>query len=471
MMTSRLRRCLGDDREAGFALVLVLGFTGVLAALIAVGTTIGIRTLKSSRAHVNFESALASAEAGVDDTLSKINVAYNDTPSTTYTPAAACNAVAPASFANEEAERTWARDQLTALPDSCLKTAGGGQYVAVRPPSLRAVYSMAWFPSRGAPNAKKRLIKAEYLFAPYKPTNAVLTQGSLDFSGSVAVTTLSTTPSDIHTNSNVTGYNSSLSVAGGVSASGALPSGGCPANVTGGCTSAAAIQTLPAIKARKYYDTQAATYSTSWYDLCPDGTVRSPAPATASVPFPEPCSGTSVGGSGSYGWEYTAGSGTVAPLWTLPRTSTPYPGTYYVYQGDAKVGDNGNSSTTLQISVLAEAKRTGITNPATCDKLGGNIEWKLFNLTPRLPGLQFLAEANLTGGANADAGSGLFLAGDKVDLNTSSSTITGAVVAANSCAAAGPNTIQGVTIRYDDTMESPLSDLIRTSLWLEYPAG
>jgi hypothetical protein len=172
------------------------------------------------------------------------------------------------------------------------------------------------------------------------------------------------------------------------------------------------------------------------------------------------------------GWEFTAGSGTTPDTWTLPRTAGgPYNGVYYVYQGNAQIGSNGNSSDTWQISVLAEAQTTGITNAATCNKLGGDVAWKLFNMTPYLSGLQLLADANLTGDANASAGSGLFLAGDKVSLSTSSSVLTGAVVASNKCAAQGPNAIQGVAIHYDDTLESPLSDIIRTSLWLDYAAG
>lgn len=448
--------------EGGFALVLVLGFTAVLGALVALGTTIGIRTLKSSAAHSNFESALAVAETGVDGTLAEISEAYNSTPSVDFTSPSACAITAPTTtFADAETERAWARDALSALPDSCLTTVPGGQYASIRPTNRNAVYSMSWVPSRESAGNKRRLIKAEYLFAPYKPTNAVLTEGALDFSGSVAITSVSSTPSDVHANSTISGYNGSTNIAGSMSASGAL-SGSCPSSITGGCTAGAPVQALPNISARRYYDSQRAAYASHWFDLCPDGVMRGPAAVGAL-----PCTGSTM--STTNGWEFAVTGG--VPTWTLPRTAGgPFNGIYYVYQGDAVVGSNGNSSTTWQISVLAEAER-GVTNAATCDKRGGNVEWKLFNLTPWLSGLQMLAEANLTGNANATAGSGLFLAGDKVDLNTSSSTITGAVIAANDCAAAGENTIQGVTINYDDTMETPLSDIIRTSLWLDYPAG
>ncbi len=85
-----------------------------------------------------------------------------------------------------------------------------------------------------------------------------------------------------------------------------------------------------------------------------------------------------------------------------------------------------------------------------------------------MSGLALHAGSSLYGSANADAGPGLFVAADKVDLQTSSSTITGAIVAKNECAAAGVNNVQGVTIKYDKTIEAPVNDIIRTTLWLEY---
>lgn len=458
---SPVRRVAYDD--SGFAMILVIGFTGVLAALITVGTAIGIRTLQSSSAHVNFENALAVAEMGVDGTLAQISDAFNAPVPSDFVTSGPCAITAPGPFSDDETERRWARDALTALPDGCLEDTpnGNGEYVAVRPTNVRAVYSMSWVPDRLTPGAKKRLIKAEYLFAPYKPTNAVLTQSQLNFAGSVAVTTISTTPSDVHSNATITGFNGSTSIAGSLSASGNLAEA-CTAAITGGCTEDAPLQGLPNISARRYYDTQRATYASSWFDLCPDGVMRGPSPTGA-----EPCQGSAL--PTTNGWMFSTVGG--VPTWTLPRTAGgPFNGIYYVFRGNAEIGDSGNSSNTWQISVLAEAE-TGLVNATTCGKRGGNINWKLFNLTPWLSGLQMLADANLTGDANANAGSGLFMAGDKVDLQTSSSTITGAVIAANKCAAAGQNQIQGVTVRYDDTLESPLSDVIRTSLWLDYAAG
>lgn len=455
-----LRRLLARRRDdAGTALVLVLGVAALVGGLVAIGTTVGVRTLQSASSHARFEGALAVAEAGVDTTLAAVSSGYNSSPSVDWSTPAACGGTAPASFASTETERRWARDTLTALPAGCLVSVAGGQYAAVRPAGRQTVYSMGWVPSRGARGAESRLLKAEYLFSPFKPTRAVLTQGAIDLSGSVAVTALGTTPSDVHSNTDITGANGSTSIAGSMTATGST-GGSCPSGVTGGCQSGAPLQQVPVISARALYG-QSAAYTSQWHDLCPDGSMRSPG-AT-------PCTGTVLGTTN--GWQFTPGSGTTAPLWTLPRTAGgPFNGIYYAYRSDAQIGDNGNSSTTWRITVLAEAEPTG--GPATsCGKRGGAIRWKLFNMQPALPGLQLLADTDLTGDANATAGPGLFLAGHKVDFATSSATMTGAVIAGNTCAAAGGNRIQGVTLRYDDTAESPLRDVVRTTLWLDWPTG
>ncbi len=60
------------------------------------------------------------------------------------------------------------------------------------------------------------------------------------------------------------------------------------------------------------------------------------------------------------------------------------------------------------------------------------------------------------------------LAGDKIDLNTSSGTVTGSVIANNTCAAAGANEIQGMTVTYDQSVEAPVYSVVNTTLWLEY---
>ena len=476
-MSTLLRRRFHRVRaggEAGFSLVLVMGMTGAILGLIAVVTLDATRAMRSGAAHVNYESALSVAEAGIDTTLQTISLQYNAAGAVYVTPGS-CALTAPSTFGSEEAERVWAAASLKGLPSTCLRATPAGEFVAVRPTNRQAVYSLGWFPTRANARAKTRLIKAEYLFAPYKPSNAVLTQGSLDFSGSVAVNaSLTGAPADVHSNDDVTGINGSTLIEGRVSASGTA--GSCGGGVSGGCLSAEPQQSLPAISARSLYTSQSGRfartaalptpYNGSWYDLCPDGSMREPSTT--------PCTGAVLAASGgTNGWTFSAGGGTTPPTWTYPRDSANFPGVYYVYQGNAQLGSNGSQRDLRQMTVIAEAKPTGGL-AASCGKLGGNITQKQFSLSPFITGLILVADANLTTESQATAGVGLLIAGDRVDMSTSSGggdAIVGAVVAANTCAAAGANSIQGISIRFDDTVEAPLTDVIRTSLWLEYPAG
>ena len=318
------------------------------------------------------------------------------------------------------------------------------------------MYSLGLSGPVGAAGTKDRLLKAEYVFAPFAPGKALLTDGDLDFSGSVAISHLDPTlPADVHTNDSVVGWNNSLTVSGSVTATGTL-AGSCPSGVAGGCAAGKPVEPIPNTNTRVVWANEA-TVEPNWLDLCPLGVARKPNPSDTA-----PCQGTIVS---SGPWVYSLDG--LIPTWTYPRTSSNVPGVYYVYRGNAVVGGNGHSSDVRQITVLAEPAPTGGT-VATCGKLGGDITWKLFNLQPYLSGLALHAGSSLYGSANADAGPGLFLAADKIDIATSSSTITGAIVAKNECAAAGTNNVQGVTIKYDKTIEAPVNDIIRTTLWLEY---
>jgi hypothetical protein len=464
--------------DSGMGLLLVVGTS--IAAMMAAMTVavIGINSLHSSAQHVSFEQALSAAEAGIDDQLSLIQAANDQDPPVDYTTPSPCNSTGstPSSFASADAERTWAKSVINSLPASCTMTVSSGQYVAFRPAGLQSVYSMGWSPSRTATHPKVRLLKAEYLFGPYKPADAILTNGDLNFSGSVITDYVGdATSADVHTNGDLTSNGSgSLNIAGQVSASGsnALGSGTCPGGVTGPCTAGAPLERVNVPGPRQIYNAMSRSYS-DWYDLCPDGTIRTPNPTSGAAP----CTGTQVGTAPYRGWTYTAGSDTAAPVWTLVNQSgTTYQGAYYAYHGDAQVGANGNDATTWNISVLAESGTPGTdadvpssyTNTSSCNAYGGNIDWKLFTIQQYLPGTVFVADANLTGSATTDAGDGMFYAGNKVVLKTSSSTITGAVVAGNKCAAAGASDLQGMKIHYDQNAQVPVSSLIDTTLWLEY---
>lgn len=472
-LAGRRKRRGGDE---GVAMVLVIGLSAIIAALVVVTMAMAFQSLRSSRQHVTFEAALSVAETGVDETLSVINTAYNASPSTNWVTPAPCDWTLAGTFASAEAERTAARGKLLELAASatCRKQAGEGEYVTVKPTGNQTVYSVGFVPSYSAylnngENSKMRMIKAEYIFAPYKPGQAVLTSGDLDFSGSVTVNTLNPSyPADIHSNTDITGGSGSLTVQGSISSSGSNDMvGACPAGVTA-CTEGEPLEKVPAVSPRSVYD-KLATTTTDWYDLCPAGQIKSPSSLG-------PCQGTLLDSDGTFrGWEYTAGSTTTVPRWTLVRQAgtTTYPGAYYVYGADAVVGDNGNDATVWNITVLAESAKgadapVGFSAPDRCNKYGGNLDWKLFTIQNYVPGLIFNAEGTLSGTANTSASAGFLWAGDNIDLQTSSNTITGAVVTNNACAAAGGNTIQGVTVNYDQTIEGPVSDIIRTTLWLEY---
>lgn len=461
-------------------MILVIGTATVIAALVAVTMAMAIQSLRSSREHVTFESALSVAETGVDETLSLINTAYNAAPSTTWVTPSPCDWTITGTFASAAAERTAARSKLLSLAtnSACRKQAGSGEYVAVHPTGKQTVYSLGFAPSYAKwisdpADSKTRLIKAEYIFAPYKPGQAVLTSGNLDFSGSLTVNTLNPSyPADIHSNTNITGGGSgSLTVQGTISSSGTnAMAGSCPSGVVA-CTQNQPLERVPAVSPRSVYDKLAMTTS-NWYDLCPGGVIKVPAstgPCTGALNVEQPSGGA------FHGWSYTAGDSTTVPVWTLQRQSgtTTYPGVYYVYAADAQVGDNGNDATVWNITVLSEGakgadKPAGYSNPARCDKYGGNLDWKLFTIQNYLSGLIFDAEGTLSGTANTSASAGFMWAGDNVNLHTSSNTLTGAIVSNNLCAAAGGNTVQGVTVNYDQTIEGPVSDIIRTTLWLEY---
>jgi hypothetical protein len=321
------------------------------------------------------------------------------------------------------------------------------------------VYSLGWSPARGNANAADRLLKAEYIFAPFRPGQAVLTGGDIDFTGSVAVNAITGAGADIHTNSSVTGANNSLSVTGSITASGSVST--CPAGVVGGCQSGQPPERIPVANPRAVYTDYALT-TAQWFDLCPDGTVRSPSSSG-------PCQGTQLSTSPYRSWYWTAGDATTPGTWTLQNTGTSYPGVYYVYGANAQVGANGNSNSTQTVSVLAESTTpTGYTNAATCNKYGGSISWKLFDIQNYLRGVLFIAQGAISGQANSTAQSGLILAGDNINLQTSSATVKGSVIANNTCAVAGSNHVQGMTVTYDQSVEAPVYSVVNTTLWLEY---
>ena len=96
---------------------------------------------------------------------------------------------------------------------------------------------------------------------------------------------------------------------------------------------------LNEIRARDLYDlrfaydgTGAAVYDGTWFDLCPDGTIREPA-AAGNLP----CTGDVVhanDGNEHRGWRLSGDD------WDRSGTAG-FPGVYYVFRKDAKIGNPG----------------------------------------------------------------------------------------------------------------------------------
>lgn len=452
-MMVRLREARGDD--SGMALATVLLVAALVTTLVI--TTLGMvmASLRSSTDHDKFEGAVAAAEAGVDSTLAQLqaNQAYSLGPAIGGT------------FATPDAERQWAYTHIMSQHSSGSSwiSTGSGEYLAIKPSDMNVIYALGCDPNCDAANAKQRLVKVEYLFAPYKPGNAILTSGDLSFSSSVTVDVTANAvggTANVHTNGSATGTGCSQTVNGIVTASGGYSV--CGSVGLSGSGGNMPQESVPQVKPRYIYDQYSAQYRSTWYDLCPDGKIRRPA-AT-------PCTGTQYadasGGASFQGWTWTAASGTTPALWDMSSTSWGS-GIYYVYQGDANINRN---TVVASATVIAEAAPTGGTS-ATCNKLGGNITAKLVTISnAALPGVVLVADGNLSATSHFEAGIGVFAAGDQIQVETSSNGITGTVIANDTC----PSSTTGMTdqvknavINYDQNVEVPLLDIIRTTQWLE----
>jgi len=174
---------------------------------------------------------------------------------------------------------------------------------------------------------------------------------------------------------------------------------------------------------------------------------------------------------GFRGWTYAISGNRVT--WSMGMADSPYAGVYYVYQGDAYVnGGSTGQNLPWNASILAEAKQNGDPgNSSTCNKLGGNIGWHNTDIRTFYPGLVMEAGSDLSIDASSNTlGLGLFAATDQVYLSSSSATtLTGAVVAQDTCTDNGnPSNLQGITIDFDGSFESPVQSIIRTTQWIEY---
>ena len=495
MKTSVLTRLRGDD---GLGLVLVLGMGGILTALMIVSTTTALRSLESSRQHLNFENALAVADGGIEATLARTQTAYNGAAGDSYrTPApgdATCDATViawPPAFnvtpPSAEQERNWAMGQLGPLAanPACRQEGPSGDYVVLKPAGRQTVYSLSFTPNYNAAERKSRLLKAEYLFTPYSPNHAILTSGSLTLDSSTTVTSAppnATNLAAVHTNGSIIVSSGNPEVYGPVTQSASSPaadSNNFYANA-GGDVSGKARQSIPFAGALSIWgENRNVTVPGGWYDLCTDGTART-RPTTAAL---GPCQGNVVGSattSSSFrGWTFN-GSGSVK-TWsaTSEVKQGQYSGTYYVHHGDVLNPASNSGAAVPNLTVIASASST------SCSKVGGNIAWGSTDpLAPSLDDTWLVADQDLLTSSSYQAGSanggtvisGFFIAGDQINMSTSSNGAYGAVISADQCDPADGTTlvdfnqIKNPKIYYDPNAKAPFSDVINNTLWLEYPS-
>ena len=488
MTQSLLTRLRRDDQ--GFGLVLVLGMGAILTALMVVSTTAALRALESSRQHVSFESALAVADGAIDTGLARAQRTYVATGTDSYfTPSlldATCNA-APVTFDPTQPERTWARQhlELIAGKPGCLKTTKNGQHVTLKPIGRQTVYTLGWSPRRGAKEVKQRLIKAEYLFTPYAPMHAILTSGNLVLDSSTKVTSAppnSPSLAAVHTNGTIIVGSGNPTVSGRVTQSGPNPTATSNkfALNTSNKVLGAARQNIPyegaiAVWARNHLSNPLG----GWYDLCPDGTVRSPNGAAPCDLLSSVLANVSAAGTSFRGWSFD-GAGTVK-VWSAGSEIklNGFSGTYYVSGADVVNPASNTGPAVPNLTVLASSVA-----PGTCNKTGGNISWGSTDpAAPSIPSTFLVADQDLLTSSNYQAGSagggtvtsGFFIAGDQMSMSTSSAGAYGAVIAADQCDPADglslvdSNIIKNPSIYYDPNAQAPFTDIINNTLWLEYP--
>jgi len=488
-----------DRDEEGVGLILVIGVTSIVMMLVILAGTIADRSLHSSSNHVSFQKTLSAAEAGIDQTLARLQRAYVDfgadfpvpNQPTAMDPDPVCEAnpnsykVPGVGFANDDAERTWAEgkiSQLLADHPECLQQSEFGDYVVLKPNNRQSVYAKAWSPSYGHPKARARLLKSEYLFLPYKPSNAILTAGDLKINSSTKVTSApgeDPSVASVHANGGITVENGNPEVYGPVSSS--VDSSGQASNKfysnDGGNVSLTPLEPIPAVAATTVYYRWQSTLHDSWYDLCPDGTIRHPSsggPCTTTAGSDLVADLSSSGadyGTTVRGYRYEPASGGNPAQWKVGKDVPD--GVYYAFASDIVPDSGAGNTITSSATILAQAQ-----NGDACPRFGGNITWDHNNISaPMIPNLFMLADGDLATSSNFYAGSGgppttsgLFVAGDQMSIETSSAGAYGAFVAADECPAdpGEINEVKNPAVYFDPNAEAPFTDIINTTLWLEY---
>ncbi len=470
--------------DSGIGMILVIGIVIFVAGITVTAAVIAENGLGQTRKRVNFERSLAAAESGVDFALGHLQYAF-DTASADYPipagagiPTATCTATAvDLPDLSTIDERTWATGQIAQIAANhpeCIMRTPNGDVVVLKPrnpvggPGVQygRVYARGWSPGIAQRDVSTRMIKVEYVFMPYKPEFAILTGQSLHLQSSstdvMGAHGVDPTKAAVHTNGDLT-TTGQPTVTGPVSFGGT--GSGSFGNFMGGTATKQAKVRMPRVSAVAFYRQAQSLHPAAiagWTDLCPDGSAK--AYSTAG-----PCTGAVLKAQSPYnGWSYNGGQ----RRWTASKDTTP--GTYFVHEADVANG-NGNGAI-ANLTVIASATSTDCAT-----KQYGNIVWDHYD-TPAwaFKNLFFLADGDLSATSNFYSGqssaslvvSGMYIAGEEIEVWTSSSGLVGSVLAANQCPSdVGPvssNEVQGQIVKFDPNGDSPFSSLIATTLWLEY---
>ena len=494
------RKSTRDD--SGMGLILVIGISLVVFSLVATALVIASNSLRQSKNRTDFELALAAAEEGVDVAFARQQDAFNNgdvagyaipqpAPGADMKDGNKCIAEEVAQF-DSSTEIADARAKLLELADvdGCLQSGDSGDFVMIRPKDTinsGTVYAMGWSPDKSA-GSRERMLKVDYIFVPYNPQFAILTGGDVQIDGSVVVDIVDGAPAvaGVHTNMDLTFSNQSPQVCGQISGSGAVPSTGYddPCSNIERTVQSAPVEDLPHVDPVSFYKRAPSIPSAAdainqnvWFDLCPgSGTsFQIKAYSTTGVP----CTGTVMGNQDSginFGIGFTPSGSNVGGGPTFAVANAARDGVYYAHHSNLTTKEGGSKPAN-------PPRRTLIASAAThCAVETGNIRYSHLDMQdgPFVRNLFLLAETDLMVDANVQLGNpatpvgGMFVAGDELQLGTSSTRSVGAAVAVDNCPARvgelidhGESIVQGITFWFDPNAESPFSALINVTLWQE----
>ena len=437
---SRWRR---DDE--GIAMVLVIGIAALFIAASLLAIDLADVSLKGSSRHVSYEQELHLAENGIDKVLARLQ--ENDDWFTTIVPA-------PLVGSSKATEKAWALANLATA-----ESAPGGSYAYAKPLGRNVIYAVGWDKSKSGPSAG-RVLKAEYLFSTYHPEGAIVSGGDLKIGGSAGVDGIL---GDVHANGDINFSGSAATISGQITASGSISGGG--GVTSGGQTSGAPQKTLPPVDTLEMWTLLSARDPSNWYDLCSDGTARSPlgagAPCTGAVILYQP--GVNFGSF--RGWTYKSST----QEWEKDG-SAEYDGVYFVDEGTARITKSiGTDANPWRATIITRsAEITG-----TCEGEWGDIEVSgAPNMRGFIDGLTLVSgrDLHITGNPSQEF-NGVLAAHEQVFIS-GNPTVVGSVLAESACDSDGSpvdvTEISGsMQITYDDNLDVQVGNLIRTSLWLE----